>query len=74
MHRFHSSAFERRVDSDRRGWEPMPKPPFSDSTGVVVIRDRRQKPDRRIRSIQVKELDNADRIRQNDPLVSGASE
>lgn len=69
-----SSAGDRRVVSDRRDWDPMPVPPFSDSTGVVVIRDRRQTPDRRIQSIRVEELDDTDQFRLNDPLVSGSSD
>jgi len=67
-----NSVGDRRVVSDRRDWEPMPVPPFSDSTGVVVIRDRRQTPDRRIQSIRVEELDNTDELRLNNPLVSGS--
>jgi hypothetical protein len=47
------AAAERRSGMDRRGWHPMPAPPFSDSSGVLVSRDRRKVPDRRIGNIKV---------------------
>lgn len=47
---------ERRLVPDRRGWQPMPDAPFTDSKGIAVVRDRRHSPDRRTGSIQVKEL------------------
>lgn len=56
MYRSHGTHGERRVVPDRRSWKPMAETPFIDSEGVVVIRDRRQSPDRRIGSIQVREF------------------
>ena len=37
----------RRSGNERRGWSPMPEPPFVDSNGIVVTRDRRAVLDRR---------------------------
>jgi hypothetical protein len=37
----------RRRGQDRRGWGPIPEPPFVDSDGVLVTEDRRKIPDRR---------------------------
>ena len=47
---------ERRLVPDRRGWQPMPYAAFTDSEGMMVVRDRRHSADRRTGSIQVKEL------------------
>ena len=44
---------ERRSGEDRRGWQSMPQLPFTDSHGVVVTRDRRRIPDRRVSNISV---------------------
>ena len=44
---------ERRGGDDRRGWHPMARPPFLDSTGQLVTRDRRSSPDRRVGNIEV---------------------
>ena len=45
---------ERRSGEDRRGWQAMPPLPFADSNGLVVTRDRRRIPDRRVHNINVK--------------------
>jgi len=47
----------RRNGSDRRSWKPMPTPPFKDQAGNWVAEDRRQLPDRRLKSIRVTWLD-----------------
>ncbi|MBD3619574.1 MAG: hypothetical protein HUJ28_08880 [Chromatiales bacterium] len=44
---------DRRSGEDRRGWQPMPALPFTDSHGVLVTRDRRHIPDRRVSNIDV---------------------
>jgi hypothetical protein len=44
---------ERRSGRDRRGWHPMPEAPFLDSNGVLVSRDRRKVPERRVSNIRV---------------------
>lgn len=44
---------ERRGGDDRRGWHPMPRPPFLDSSGQLVTRDRRSSPERRVSNIEV---------------------
>ncbi|HDP89356.1 MAG TPA: hypothetical protein ENN42_05290 [Thioalkalivibrio sp.] len=44
---------DRRSGEDRRGWQPMPPLPFTDSHGVLVTRDRRHIPDRRVSNIDV---------------------
>jgi hypothetical protein len=43
----------RRAERDRRSWQPMPQVPFKDSGGYVVVRDRRQTPERRVNDIDV---------------------
>lgn len=43
----------RRAERDRRSWRPMPQVPFKDSDGNVVVRDRRQTPERRVNNIDV---------------------
>lgn len=56
-----NAAFvERRQEvADRRGWQPMPLPPFVDSDGTLVRRDRRHIPDRRRASIVVEDITDA---------------
>lgn len=44
---------ERRMGDDRRGWHPMPRPPFLDSLGQLVTSDRRRSPERRVSNIEV---------------------
>ncbi len=46
---------DNRNQQDRREWKPMPNPPFRDSNGRLVRKDRRRKPDRRLNNILVKE-------------------
>lgn len=43
----------RRNGGDRRGWKPMPTPPFKDGGGNWVTEDRRTLPERRLKSIHV---------------------
>lgn len=38
----------KRGNTERRGWRPMPKIPFVDSSGVLVTKDRRKTLDRRV--------------------------
>ena len=46
---------DRREKTDRRSFGLSPKFPFIKTDGIVVNRDQRSRPDRRIANIQVKE-------------------
>ncbi len=45
---------DRRGKEDRRSFRPATQFPFVDSTDVLVAKDRRFMPDRRIANIQIK--------------------
>lgn len=49
-----AGPIERRSGKDRRGWHAMPGLPFIDGGGVVVTKDRRRVPERRISNIDVR--------------------
>ncbi len=47
---------DHRTQADRRSFEPPSKFPVITSNGIVIQRDRRRLPDRRIANIMVEEV------------------